>query len=103
MTENIYGIIDAAIFLSFFSIIITILIIATKALIEDIFKYNYDEIKSKISETPRHIFRARTSITSYKWFFYTDIEVYKEFIIFKMLLYCRFRDAKLRFLTCKTK
>ena len=84
MTENIYGIIDAAIFLSFFSIIITILIIATKALIEDIFKYNYDEIKSKISETPQHIFRARTSITSYKWFFYTDIEVYKEFIIFKM-------------------
>ena len=84
MTENIYGIIAAAIFLSFFSIIITILIISTKALIKDVFKYNYDEIKSKITETPRYIFRARTSITYYKWFFYTDIEVYKDFIIFKM-------------------
>ena len=67
-------------------LIFTLLFKIFKDLINSIFNYNYEELKTNLSEIPTNIFTVRLDSIDYLIFrgFCVKMEIYSNFVIFKM-------------------
>ena len=81
-----FDILILIVFLLGAGLIFTLLFKIFKDLINSIFNYNYEELKTNLSEIPTNIFTVRLDSIDYLIFrgFCVKMEIYSNFVIFKM-------------------
>lgn len=86
MSDNEMLILIAIVFLFGGGLMFALLFSIFKDFVTGIFNYDYNELKSNVSEVPQNVFTVRLSAINFVIFhgFWVTIEIYSDFIIFKM-------------------
>lgn len=86
MSDNELLIPIAVVFLFGGGLMFVLLFSIFKDLITGIFNYDYNELKSGLSELPQNVFTVRLSAINFVIFhgFWVTTEIYSDFVIFKM-------------------
>lgn len=86
MSDNELLILIAIVFLFCGGLMFVLFFSIFKDLVTGIFNYDYNELKSGISEVPQNVFTVRLSSINFLIFhgFWVTIEIYSDFIVFKM-------------------